>query len=302
MMASEGFGRLMTYHYLLHGLSVVSDIEFPELADTAPGPADVVINVAPAAGSVEMATNIFADNEAAFTIPGVGVFAVHGGSTIIVRPYAGADERDLRLYILGSAMGILLHQRGLFALHAAAFVSDNRAVAITGASGAGKSTLALALQAAGLPLLSDDLIAVEMEGDRAQVSRAARRMRLFPESLSALGVRPDSYPLSYSAGDRIKHDVPIDHAPETAELAAIVELADGPPGLFLLEGADAVNCLMANSFRGSLLAGSRQRSDHFETCIKLAGRVPTYRLTRPRDFDGIADQVAAVSALAATPD
>jgi hypothetical protein len=50
-----------------------------------------------------------------------------------------------------------LHQRGLFAVHAAAVAHRGRALVLAGPSGAGKTTLAVALAALGLEILSDEL-------------------------------------------------------------------------------------------------------------------------------------------------
>jgi hypothetical protein len=50
-----------------------------------------------------------------------------------------------------------LHQRGLFAVHAAAVAHRGRALVLAGSSGAGKTTLAVALAAVGLEMLSDEL-------------------------------------------------------------------------------------------------------------------------------------------------
>src|SRR2546425_4310553 len=49
---------------------------------------------------------------------GVGTFTVRDGRDMGVCPARGADERAVRLYLLGPALAALLHQRGLLTLPA----------------------------------------------------------------------------------------------------------------------------------------------------------------------------------------
>ena len=76
-------------------------------------------------------------------------------------------DANIRLYLLGSAMGVLLHQRGLLPLHANAVEIDGKAFAFMGASGSGKSTLAAWFHDHGYRIIADDVCAVrfETEGD-----------------------------------------------------------------------------------------------------------------------------------------
>ncbi|MEG8053162.1 hypothetical protein QP185_07710 [Sphingomonas aerolata] len=54
-------------------------------------------------------------------------------------------------YLLGTALGALLHQRALLPLHCNAIVHDGKAFLFCGDSGAGKSTLAAVFEARGYP-------------------------------------------------------------------------------------------------------------------------------------------------------
>ena len=58
-------------------------------------------------------------------------------------PAPGRDlyESDVRVFLLGSCIGALLHQRGILVLHAGAIHTDKGAVLFTGPWGIGKSTL-----------------------------------------------------------------------------------------------------------------------------------------------------------------
>lgn len=82
------------------------------------------------------------------------------GKRIVVCPQPGADEKKVRLFILGTCMAVIMMQRGILPLHGSAVVIDGWAYAFVGHSGAGKSTLSAALASRGYPLLTDDVVAL----------------------------------------------------------------------------------------------------------------------------------------------
>ncbi|WFR62136.1 hypothetical protein P9222_28415 [Paenibacillus amylolyticus] len=82
------------------------------------------------------------------------------GKRIVVSPIPGADEKKVRLFILGTCMAVIMMQRGILPLHGSAVVIDGWAYAFVGYSGAGKSTLSAALASRGYPLLTDDVVAL----------------------------------------------------------------------------------------------------------------------------------------------
>lgn len=79
----------------------------------------------------------------------------------------GADHDELFEHRLGSTVAAtLLAMRGDLALHAAAVeAAPGEAIVFCGPSHRGKSTLARALGAAGYPILAEDGLVVELEGE-----------------------------------------------------------------------------------------------------------------------------------------
>jgi hypothetical protein len=78
---------------------------------------------------------------------------------------ASADAVTSWRVVLDSVLFSVALLRGLEALHAGAVVGDGGAIAIAAAAGGGKSTLLSALIANGFELLSDDVVALEGEGE-----------------------------------------------------------------------------------------------------------------------------------------
>lgn len=235
---------------------------------------------------------------AGFRIRGVAAYAIRGGTEIVVEPEPGAPERNHRLYLLGSAMGVLLHQRGLLPLHANAVEIAGRAHAFMGPPGIGKSTLAAAMKRAGCPVLTDDVCVVGADGGGGFVAQPGiPRLRLWRNSLEALGLRREECRRSY-AGDEAydKYDVTLSRA------------AAGPiplGGVFLLEdgdkltiepigGVEAVAALVENTYRGAYAALTGGTEEHWRQCNELAGTVPTYRLRRPRCLCELRGSIAVI--------
>jgi hypothetical protein len=118
----------------------------------------------------------------------VGRFLIKGGHEITFDLDAGADERDAVVYVLGSAFGILLHQRGHLVLHASAIAVGSGAVIFCGPSGAGKSTLAAALLRQGYPFIADDVCHIGFDGARPIVFADGRMLTVRLKSSGVIGI------------------------------------------------------------------------------------------------------------------
>src|SRR5689334_20263902 len=248
-----------THDYSVFGLKVRSALELPELvADRTNAEPDVSI----AAGTLDTAirnAGLHTEDEGLIlVVPDVARFRISGGKSITVEPERAVPEGNVRLYLLGSAFGALLHQRGLLPLHANAVEIDGMAVAFMGESGAGKSTLAAWFHDRGHRVLADDVCVVHSTASGSPViSSGLPRLRLWAEALELTGRDVASFDRSYLAdADHIdKFDVPIKSTANVGleiELGALYLLRRG--GEFTvteLSGAEAGEAVIANIYRGS---------------------------------------------------
>lgn len=292
------------HRYRLFGLTLQSEIPLPELIEAtgAVGEADVVIErdavAVPVAGPPPVAGLFVAGEGAVLRVSGVGRYRISGGSRIAVDADPGALCRNVRLFLLGSAMGVLLHQRGIVPLHANAIDLHGRAIGFLGHSGSGKSTLAAAFHDQGWRVLSDDVCAVEEGDDGFLAQPGIPRLRLWRDAIERSGRVADGYERAFD--DLDKYTVAIDaEAGEAVPLTALYLLA--PPGegdfaIRRLTGADAVDALMANTYRGRFVAMVGDRRRYFETCVALSRRVPLFELVRPWDGARVSETVARVEA------
>ena len=93
--------------------------------------------------------------------PSVAQYKIKEGSEIVIEPNVKADIDSIRLFLLGTCMGILLQQRNIFCLHASGVVNNmGKAILFMGKSGAGKSTICRYLVEQGYSYIGDDFIPI----------------------------------------------------------------------------------------------------------------------------------------------
>src|SRR4029077_3706012 len=93
----------------------------------------------------------------------VGDFEVRGGQLIPVWPAAGAERKDIEIFLFGPVWATLCHQRGLLPLHASAILTDQGITAFAGRSGAGKATVAALMCSLDYKLFADGILLIDFE-------------------------------------------------------------------------------------------------------------------------------------------
>lgn len=283
--------------YRLFGLVIESDLALGELHPSeGASPADVRI-VRGADGPVDDAPGIRTAGEAlVFTVPALARYTVTGGAHILVEQAPGASARNVRLFLLGSVFGILLHQRGALPLHANAIEIDGRAVAFCGASGAGKSTLAAWFHDRGHRILADDVCVIGLVAGAAMAQAGLPRLRLWRDALATGGRDAENYQRSFD--DMDKYDVPTgDARGDALPLAAVYRLERSETSaISRLSGGAAIEMLIANTYRGEYLRATGGVQRHFADCVALARGVPAFAAGRVWGLDGFDAQATELEA------
>jgi hypothetical protein len=277
--------------YGIAGLSVESEIALPGLiARPLNGdPPDVAIRQAPVPETLEHPeasgpTWEMAGDRFLLRIPGIARFLLTGGRVLAFAPEGPVD--DVRAFVIGTAFGILLHQRGAIVLHASAVKVGGKAVVFCGASGAGKSTLAAALGQRGYPLVTDDVCAVSFDAAGAPViSPDGRQLKLWAQAIAQLGL-PHGEPVR----DAIEkfYVEPAEAFGAAMPLGAIYVLREARPpivpGIERPNVVDASLLLRRNACRPHLVQRMGRRADYFYAATAIAGHAGIYHLSRPLDF------------------
>jgi hypothetical protein len=181
--------------YRAFGLSFYSDVIISQLlADHGPIDARIELGKTPKT----LPNPIFetkwcqvSDTECLIHIDGVANYHVAAGQRITVEPQPDVEAHMVHLWLLGSAMSALLHQRGILPLHASAVEVANNGILICGASGSGKSTMAAGFLRRGYRLISDDVSALGLDDDgKVVVYPAYPQQKLWQDTLDNLEISP----------------------------------------------------------------------------------------------------------------
>jgi hypothetical protein len=303
----------VTVHcYAIFGLMVRSQFrfgdQFPEADPADVFDVDVRLGTIPLPAGAEQGY-VITGQGTFLKIPGVASFLIRAGREITIDIEEQAAERNVRLFLLGSAFGALLHQRQLLPLHANAVEIDGTVVAFCGHSGAGKSTIAAWFLDRGHRILTDDVCAIGFDSyGRAVAYPGIPRLRLWREALEASGRSPEDFEASFDGSNgRDKFDVPTKRESplEPLPLGAIYLLAKAEEGtgeqtIVPLKGIDAVEALVSNTYRGGYLQMIGGRRAHLSTCVRVANAVSVFKAERLWGFDSFAAQAELLEAHART--
>jgi hypothetical protein len=280
---------LSTSRYIVFGLEISSELALPELLPST-GPAEVEIRFAPVpralaqvqAQGVRFQTN---HHQTLLWVDDVARYLVTDGAEISIERMPGAHDDELRLFLLGAALGALLHQRGMLALHGGVIEADGGAAAVVGPSGVGKSTLLASLTKRGHRVLADDIVAVRIAGEAATVVPGPVQLKLWADAAQKLGQSPQQ--LQRVRRGIEKYRLPLEemYCPDALPLRRIYALCTSPSGeptLAPLTGIQKVMALVYNTFRLGMLPDSA-RASHFERCSALARQSRVCRVERPRE-------------------
>jgi len=274
--------------YACYGLSIDSPIALPELVPAAndEGAPDVRIELerVPAGERLDSARQLgpylwAGPSELALTIPGIARFLVSEGRRILVEPDPGIDEDSVRVFLLGSALGALLFQRGLLVLHGNAVRVGDACMVCVGPSGAGKSTLAAAFLQRGHEILADDVVPVDGE---CRALPGFARVKLWQDAADELGV--DTAPLRRIRPEMEKFNYPVDRFADRPLPVRWIYVLDSHsrPDIVIepIRGMRCFEFLHANTYRVRFLKGMGLESEHLRLAGKLIGRIRLARVTR----------------------
>jgi hypothetical protein len=292
------------HFYRAYGLTIQSALCLPELVPTAEASPDVRIRLGPVEcpllkdGGIEENFHLV-ENDVCFWWEQVAAFRVRQGSEIIIEPVLGAEERLVRLPLLGVVMAVLLHQRGALVLHGSAVALDGQAVVFLGGKGYGKSTTAASLYRRGHDFLADDIVAVDLSStSEVLVFPGFPQMKLWPEASSALGDDPELFPQLAPNYEKRARGIHERFSDQITPIHGIYALDEGLTlAVSRMAPGESLQTLIANSYVarfGRQMLQNREGSSHFAQCIKLLQRVPVWRLARPRSLQLLGETACLV--------
>ena len=298
-----------TLLYRLFGLVIESELELSQFKSSRIAN-KVKADVRFALGSVDLAKNaqplddIWISSDAdsiAFELEDVGCFRIEGGNSITIDIAEQATADEIAVYLLGSAMGVLLHQRNLLPMHANAVVLGGKAVLFCGDSGAGKSTLAAYMRERGHAVLSDDISALAFgDAEAIHTFPGLPRIKLWQDALDEINPTDTSltpvpwYDTKFELSTKAIVDQPL------YPVAAICHLTQTnrgeEPGLHRVSGLDAINIVTANIYRRRLADFGGHTRSYIDMTAKLIKAVPIFRMARDLGFENFYSEVESAEA------
>ena len=292
--------------YRVSGLSVASEIALPGLIAGSPERTPQVtirrgaVPESLGAASASGPTWQIAGKQFLLRIPDIARFLLTDGSEIVVAPETEAAAADIPIFILGTAFGILLHQREHIVLHASAVRVGDKAVLFCGSSGAGKSTLAAALAQRGYPLVTDDFCTLTADGAGPPlVHPDGRQLKLWAQAIERLD-------LAERRGGRVRQSLekfyvePGEVFTEPLALGAVYALREArpphAPGIERPNVVDAALLLRRNAYRPLLVRRMDQKANYFHAATAIANVAGIFYLMRALDFAKMPDLVASLQA------
>lgn len=298
----------MTSLHALCGFKVVSDLPLPDLLpwpgdDRLP---DVSIRLGKVPDRLDAPVfsgsllQVSADGACRFEVPGVAAYLVESGRSVTVQAAMDPTAPDVRVFLLGTVLGILCAQRGLLPLHASCVAIDGRAVAFSGVSGAGKSTLAAAFRRRGFRILSDDVTVVDVEAAGGPLALPSfPRIKLWRDVMQKLALPADG--LERSRADLEKFHLPLEDGfqAEPLPLAAIHHLGEarlpGQAGIERLNALTALREMEAAIYQHRLVWRLLGPERLFPVLARFIAAVPSHRLWRRLELGSLDGQVEALA-------
>ena len=282
-------------NYCICGLDVSSEFELTgAIASGSPTTKpDILIQrravpIALGGSSVTGPSWEFRNDRFLLRVPRLGRILVSAGRYINVQMEPGAHEHDAMGFVLGTAFGLLLHQRDTLVLRAAAVAKDGRAIAICGASAAGKSTLAAALCGSGYSFVTDDLCVVDLNERQQPITLSdGHNLKLWKESIDALALGGRRGP---AVRDQFKkfYVEPPSLAIEGPRLSVIYVLREaGPsvkPCIDELTLLDALLAIDGASYHPGLRERMGRKPEFFMHTAAILRHAKVFFLARPRGF------------------
>jgi len=229
--------------------------------------------------------------------PGMATFFIDFQSrSLAIEPAAGCGDDTLVHLLLDQVLPRAICHEGRVVIHASAVaLPDGGALAFSGVSG--KSTLAAAFHRAGHRLLSDDCLLLKPMKGTVYAIPAYSSVRLWQDSLDAVFADDQA---TKQRTRRMAHYTRKHNLQLQADAAAQGLLPSPLKALFLLEPpastgqAPSVRIAKANGMSAIMAIVEAQFAldvtdrdavkRGFETVSEVAGCVPVWRLTYPRDF------------------
>lgn len=288
--------------YTAYGLVIQSELVFHELLEGS-GQPDVTLRIGEVPEQLETFTGepqLYQVNESEFLLKleGIASYWVKDGNEIVIQPAPGSLDSEVRLFLFGTCLGVLLHQRGILALHASAIETPQGAVLFSGPSGVGKSTLMAAFLKREYCMLADDVTGIVLDRNGCPiVLPAIPRTKLWSDAANHLGHDLNTLPRLRPSEDKFELGVQDFFAHQPVPLHRIYILTSGEKKqveFIQLDNLSAFQAVLNSTYRELFLDGLDRRKSHFHLVTVAANHAIISRVLRPENLSRLDNLVELV--------
>ncbi len=296
-------------HYRVYGLRLCANVSLPELVPDSFEERDIAVCVVADPSGVLVPFTEWVERERFTTNLGCDLVIYDAGTakvlrwegkcdfyvdplrgkvTILPRPETPMSWVTTTLY--GMVLAFVLHVLGRPSFHGSAVAIPGGAVAFLAESGTGKSTLAARLAHSGLPLITDDVVALRPFNGGFAVQPAFPWISLSEESVKGVfgaAVVPAG---TFVNGDKLR--MPLNGSwgtfcSEATPLRALFVLNRRAPTTSVdrerVSPAEAVRLLTENTLCLPFLRGDALQR-HMSAAASIVAQIPVWRLQFPGTF------------------
>jgi hypothetical protein len=281
----------MANKYKVFGLVFESPEEIPGLYKSEE-PTDITISydrLPDSLGDNAIKHNFYEVNGSEFLlkIDRIGKIYADNGNKIIIDNPDNVGIADIRLYLFGTVIGAIAHQRKMLPLHTSAINYGGKAILFGGISGAGKSSITAELNKRGFPIIGDDTILVNKDNNGNFFTyHGAPEIKLWQdvaEDINHLGE------VRYRILDKNKYryDLKIEDNNRKypiSRLYNISPIADKEPEIIEPVALQKIKILKSITYRLRLGYSTGNTVNHFKLSSEFTQKVSIKKVIRPRTY------------------
>jgi hypothetical protein len=223
---------------------------------------------------------------------GFGAAVISADGSLINFAPDGPSRRSHR-FLVGRVLPLAAVLRGVEAFHASAIAIGDQAVAFIGASSAGKTSLAVNLMLRGASFVTDDVLALELDGGEVVAHPGPAAVRVRSPERAALLERgsPPQRPSGARVGELRDSDdaayTEVDREARTLPLRlAYVLRREGPRIAFRRIAPPEPRLLLASTFVFEVRTPERM-ARQLDVCAQVAAKVELFELRIPPRTPGV---------------
>jgi hypothetical protein len=235
-------------------------------------------------------------------ILGIAEFYVEKGERVIVHPQEGSDKASIDLFLNGSVLGAILHQKGILPFHGSSFSYKGRSIVICGERGAGKSSITAAFCQNEATFICDDITPIKLSNDDVQIIPIKSTIKLWENALDQLNIPTEG--LSNIRPNIEKYYCNISPSITTnCNLNLVIVLTTHNKDIFEnkdLTGIEKFKMMSSHIYRKAYLKGMPSaKQNHYQLLLKICNNIKVVQVTRPKEA-GINDTLKYITNLLAS--